>query len=209
MPPAADLPEDAVVRLLEEARAGSLQALGELFERHRPYLLLIANAELGEEFRARLGPSDAVQLTWLKVQQHFGQFLGQTPDIWKAWLRKVLRNTLKNCEREHRAAQCDVKAEVPLHGEAGAAPARGLAAPGPSPSSIVRKDERDRLLLDAVERLPEHYREVVRLHSLDGVPFQEIARRQGKSESAVRKLWGYAVEMLADLMEGPHESSAP
>jgi RNA polymerase sigma-70 factor (ECF subfamily) len=201
MPPDPAPPDDSVFRLLTEARAGSVPALGTLFERYRAYLLLIANAELAEEVRAKLGPSDVVQQTWLKVQQGFGQFQGETADIWKAWLSEVLRNTLANCEREFSTAKRDVGREVPLHGgDSGVAAGQELSATGSSPSSIVVRQERDQVLLAAVQSLPEHYCEVVRLHSLKGVPFDEIARRQGKSESAVRKLWGRALAMLAEVL---------
>src|SRR5262249_48688756 len=153
---------------------------------------------------------DLVQQTWLKVQEGFPQFAGTTADGWKAWLGAILRNTLANCARDYQAALRDVRREVPLrNGGPTAGPAVDLAEPAPSPRASGSRRERDDLLREAVEGLPEHYREVVRLHNLEGVSFEEIAQRQGKSVSAVRQLWGRALEMLADLLENPHEPRSP
>lgn len=210
MSPEQNWPKDSISSLLSEARAGSGQAVGELFERYRAYLLLIANAELAEDVRPKLGPSDAVQQSWLLVQQGFPQFQGETADAWKGWLRAILRNTLANCVRDFKAAKRDVGREVPLRGDDSSAyPANGVAAPGSSPSEVVRRQESEQLLRKAVRGLPEHYREVVRQHSLEGMTFEEIAQRWGKSEATVRKLWGRAVELLADLLENPRESAPP
>ena len=57
---------DQVDECIQLAQQGCPNSLGQLYERCQRYLLLIANNELGEEFRAKLGPSDIVQETLLK-----------------------------------------------------------------------------------------------------------------------------------------------
>jgi RNA polymerase sigma-70 factor (ECF subfamily) len=58
------------------------------------------------------------------------------------------------------------------------------------------------LLADALERLPESYREVLILHHLEELPFPEVARRMGKSVDSVEKLWARALARLRRALEG-------
>jgi RNA polymerase sigma-70 factor (ECF subfamily) len=69
-------------------------------------------------------------------------------------------------------------------------------APGSSPSGQAARREQAVLLADALDRLPEHYREVIVLRHLEGLPFAEVARRLGRSEDGVQKIW---VRALAGL----------
>ena len=54
-------------RLLAEARTGSRQALGQILESCRNYLLLIAGKELTSDLQAKGGASDLVQETFLEA----------------------------------------------------------------------------------------------------------------------------------------------
>ena len=48
-------------------------------------------------------------------------------------------------------------------------------------------------LRDALERLPESYREVLILHHLEELTFPEVARRLGRTVDSVEKLWTRAL----------------
>jgi RNA polymerase sigma-70 factor (ECF subfamily) len=71
-----------------------------------------------------------------------------------------------------------------------------VAAPDPSPSSLVAAQEQDAVLRQALERLPEEYHRVVMWRNYDRLPFDEIGRRLDRSAEAARKLWVRAVEQL-------------
>ena len=58
------------------------------------------------------------------------------------------------------------------------------------------------LLADALAQLSPARREVIVLRNLEEVDWPEIARRMGKSEAAVRKLWARALLALRPLIEG-------
>src|SRR5436190_23322173 len=87
---------------LPAARAGSTEALGQLLEACRGYLLLIAQQELDPNLRAKGGASDLVQETFLKAQRHFGRFQGDSEVELLAWLRRLLLNNLANFARQYR-----------------------------------------------------------------------------------------------------------
>ena len=78
---------------------------------------------------------------------------------------------------------------------------RSLAGLSQAPSSLALKREQAVLLAEALERLPEDYREVFVLRNLEQVPIEEIATRMGRSPNAVRKLWTRALLALRRELE--------
>src|SRR5438105_3396849 len=103
---------------LQEAQAGSRDALGRALEACRAYLLLIARHEMPADLRAKGGASDLVQETFLEAQRDFAQFQGQTAEELQAWLRRLLLNNIANFVRRYRETdKRDARREVPLRDE--------------------------------------------------------------------------------------------
>ena len=72
----------------------------------------------------------------------------------------------------------------------------------PSPSQCVIAHEQAERIERAMDKLPAHYREVLLLGRVVGLPHVEIAVRMARSEGAVRTLLGRAsVRLLAALEE--------
>jgi len=190
-PPGGDFGER-----IRSARAGSAEALGQLLEECRPYLLLIANQELPPGLRGKVGASDLVQETFLQAQGHFDRFRDDDEPALLAWLRQILLNNAANLKRRYCATdKRQLARELPL-ANGSAADAFDVSAPGPSPSSLVAADEEDAALERALGQLPEEYRQVVTWRNYDRLPFDEIGQRLGRSAEAARKLWVRAVERL-------------
>ena len=183
---------------IEAARGGCRESLGRLLEVCRPYLLLVANQELAPELRGKVSPSDLVQETFLKAQGNMGRFHGHTEDELLAWLRRILLNHLAN---ERRRFGYEVALDSGGQVDARAA---GGAAPSPSGQAIAREELSG--LERALEKLPEHYRQVVQWRNWERLSFEEIGRRSGRSAEAARKLWARAVEQLAQELESDDES---
>ena len=78
-----------ISKLIEEARSGSDDALGELLETVRTYLLLVANQETDVAMRSKVAASDVVQDAFCLVKQHFQSFRGSTQTELRAWMRKI------------------------------------------------------------------------------------------------------------------------
>src|SRR6516162_7478128 len=108
-------PSENAAHWLAEARTGSREALGQVLETFRGYLLLIANKEMGPELQAKGGGSDLVQDTFLEAQRDFANFHGDSPEELRAWLRRLLLNNVANFIRQYRErAKRDVRREVPI-----------------------------------------------------------------------------------------------
>jgi RNA polymerase sigma-70 factor (ECF subfamily) len=77
-----------------------------------------------------------------------------------------------------------------------------LASTGKGPEAELLADERERLVQDAIRRLPEHLREAVLLREYQGLRYDEVARILGIREAAARKRHSRALAELGRLLKG-------
>ena len=189
---------------LSAARAGSRDALGQTLDQCRGYLLEVAKRALGPGLRAKGGASDLVQETFLEAQRRFAQFDGESNGQLRAWLRSLLlHKAAKLGRRYHGTRKRQLSRERPLGGDSPAAvhPSQ-IAAPGPTPSVQIVSDEQVRRVSEAISRLPADYRAVMELRYHEGLAFDDIGRRLGRSADAARMLWARAVDRLKLELHG-------
>jgi RNA polymerase sigma-70 factor (ECF subfamily) len=198
-------PTGGVAQWLPAARAGSREALGQVLEAARQYLLSIARQEFDPDLRAKNSPSDVVQETFVEAQRDFGQFRGDTEAELLAWLRQLLLHRVGKLRRRYRDTQKRRLArEVALGGDDSSdGPAAALAANTLSPSGQAMEHEEDQALREALGRLPEDYRRVITLRYQEQLPFEEIGELLQRSPDAARKLWARAVERLHEELDPP------
>jgi len=197
-------PWEKAAQWLPAAQSGSTEALGQVLEACRAYLLLIAQQELDPALQAKGGASDLVQQTFLEAHRDFAQFHGTTHDALLAWMRRLLLTNLANFRRDYRRHKRRVSREVGFpgcdssHGGAG-----GLPGDTPTPSVVTMRSEQSETIQRALHRLPEDYRQVVQLRYREERSFEEIAEIMQRSQNAVRKLWARAIERLQQELEKP------
>jgi RNA polymerase sigma-70 factor, ECF subfamily len=182
----------AVESWIVAARQGDAEALGRALSAFREYLLLVAGGEMEPALKPKGGASDLVQDTFLMAQRDVKGFRGQTAVEWRDWLRTILLHQLANHRRQFRAAKRRVGREVVID-DVARDDRRGMVD---SPSHDLDRREREAVLLAALERLPDRYREVVVWHNKDRLPFEEVGRRHGVSAEAARKRWTRALARL-------------
>lgn len=190
--------------LLPRARAGDVGALGMLLDRYRNYLRFLARTLMVSPLRLQVDPSDVIQETSLEAARDFARFTGATESELLSWLRRILVRNLADQLKHHQAGRRDLRRSESLEDlleRSGAAVHRALACSAPSPPAQAESRERAVALADALEGLPEDYREVLRLRNLEHLPFDEVAARMGRSPGAVRMLWTRALEALSRGLE--------
>lgn len=196
--------DDAIPeRLLDKARMGDASARGALLELYRNYLRLVARSLISSALRVKLEPSDLVQETFLKAHREFTQFGGHSEPELVAWLRQILVRSLANQVKHHRRQARDHQRQESLEqllDRSSISLQQALASPLSSPSEQASQREHGVLLADALNRLPDNYREAFIRRTLEHVPFETIAAEMGRSVGAVRMLWARAVKRLTQLL---------
>jgi RNA polymerase sigma-70 factor, ECF subfamily len=183
------------------ARTGKSEPLGLVLEICRHYLLEIANAELGADLQAKAGASDLVQQTFLEAQRDFGQFRGLNERELRAWLRQILLNNVATFQRRFRHTEKrHVGKEMPL----GEAEFHNHVKNGDieTPSEAAMAHERRQAVEQALQRLPDHYRQVLQMRQQEGMTFVAIGEALERSEEAAQKLWIRALEQLEKELRG-------
>lgn len=188
--------------LLASARGGDRQSIGELLSQYRTYLTLLGAAQFRQRLRPRVSPSDIVQDVMLRAHCHFEQFRGTTEPELLAWLREILLNSLARFVEQHlHAAKRDIRREISIDQFADSAAGIGQRAiPVTDPGTrITDQGDQAALLAELLEQLPSHYREVLQLRNIQGLAFDEVAARLGRSAGATRMLWLRAIEKMRTL----------
>src|SRR5947208_1090691 len=104
--------------LLAQARGGDAAALGQLLERYRAYLALLARLQIGRHLQGKVDCADVVQEAFLEAARHFAQFRGLTEPELAAWLRQVLAGCLSHLVRRYCGTQArDVRLERALEND--------------------------------------------------------------------------------------------
>jgi RNA polymerase sigma-70 factor, ECF subfamily len=172
--------------LVRRAVAGDEAAIGELLERHRPYLKVVARRSLDSRLGPRIDDSDVVQQTLLSAFGNFGNFRGETGGDFLAWLRVLHERNLRDAARAHLGAERrNVNREVP-----GGDPARDrrVDLPPKTASQRLLADEDAVQLARALDALPPHQHEAVRLRYLEGWCLEDVAARMEITLPAVAGL---------------------
>jgi RNA polymerase sigma-70 factor (ECF subfamily) len=196
-----------VPNLLARARNGEPDALGRLLERYRGYLAILARVQIGRRLQRKVEENDLVQETFLEAHRAFERFRGTTEPELVQWLRQILAARVAMLVRHYFGTQrrnCGLERELADELDASSRLLAGaLVGSGTSPSQGAARREQAVLLADALDKLSEDYRTVIRLRHLDGLTFPDVAHHMGRSVDAVEKLWARALVQLRRLLPPP------
>lgn len=179
---------------LSSARLVSRTKLPQLLEEHRPYLKRVAEKEVPTYLLPRFDASDVVQETLLKAFRQFDQFAGETDSEFVSWIRSILLNQIIDTIRHHGRQVRDLHRDCKL--PEGIECEKSLSA-----SDLCLQREQQERIHDALEKLPEDYRRVIRLRQEEDMSFADIGTAMDRSPDAVRMLWGRAIVLLGKIMQ--------
>jgi RNA polymerase sigma-70 factor (ECF subfamily) len=208
--PLSSAGDESFGSLLRAAQAGSREASGQLFEQFRPYLLLIANQDLGAQTQGKVGASDVVQDAMLSAQRTIDDFRGQTAEELRGWLRRILLNDVLQTRRRYRETdKRQISREVTFDNRPGLDRASAdPPCPQMTPSAWVMAQEEAETLRRAMSQMPPEHQQVLHLRNWQDLPFAEIGTQMNRSSEAARKLWSRAVVQLQRNLSR-HESTSP
>jgi RNA polymerase sigma-70 factor (ECF subfamily) len=133
---------------------------------------------------------DLTQETFMQIWQHPPELRGG-PAL-RAWVFRIARNQYL---QHRRRAGLDT---VAFDASAGAGSADPTA---PDPQIHLERDALRRAVRSAVERLPDHYREVIVLHNLEGLSLAQIAEVLETPVGTVKSRRAEAFARLRHLLQ--------
>ena len=168
----------------------------------RAYLLLVADDELDRELRAKVGPSDLVQETFVAAQQKFDGFAGDSPEELVAWLRGILINKIKDARRHYvTTKRRAIRRELPLEADRPARRNHRTSGPlqHPQPSRGGDRGSRADFAgpIEFVARPSTRHPAA----QLEGVAVRGNWPADGTHAGRARALWIRALEQLAKALE--------
>lgn len=184
--------------LVARAQQGDADAFETLVRKYYQRLYRVLAVQLGNEEDAR----DVLQETFLRAFRHLKAFRGDCS--FYSWLYRIARNAAVDTIRRRRQAGRTRSLEA-LREATGAEATDGN--PDVLPSHGIDTAERQRLVRDAIARLPDEFRTVLVLRELDGMSYEEIAEAIGHPVGTVRSRLHRARAHLKQLLERMLSSS--
>ena len=175
--------------VLERVRERDPQALAALFDRYFGMVYGLAYRLMG----GRAPAEDIAQEVFLKVHRAAHQ-LDPSRDP-AAWLSAITTNACRDVWRSGAGRMARASHSLDQDPEGFA-----LSASSEDPETLALRAERERLVQDALQRLPEALRVPIVLHDYQGLQHQEIAEQLGIHHAAARKRYSRAITALAALL---------
>ena len=191
-PPHAGAPPDAeVVAELERVRNRDPEALAAFFERYFDRVYGLVYRLLGDRAQAE----DMAQEVFLKVHRAAHRIDPMRDPM--PWLMTIAHNACRDLWRSNawkltrRSASLD--GDSPL--------AETLSRGTNDPERDLLTTERDRLVQEALLKLPAPLRVAILMHDYQGLGHDEIAALTGVNHAAARKRYSRALAALARLLK--------
>jgi RNA polymerase sigma-70 factor (ECF subfamily) len=187
------------VRLVLAAKDGDRRSLDELFARHAHRAIRSAALRMGRALDDFEDYEDIAQDALLRAFRGLDGFdpsKGRTMGSFRSWLARCVETAFKDHMRRKNAEK---RAEGIRFADLRREDLSTVIFEGkePTPSKIAAGKEADRMVEQALLRLPPRYRSVIILRKVDGMEFDEIARELGfGSEESVRLVLSRALKKL-------------
>ena len=190
--PGASPPPADEVRLVAEARQGSLDAFTDLVNRYEGKIFRLTQHITGN----REDAEDALQETLLKAYSRLDQFHGDSR--FYTWLVRIAVNESLMKLRKRRTTQT-VSLDEPVESDGNFMP-REVASWDPSPEELYAQTELREILDRTVQALPPIFRTVFVLRDLDHLSTEETAGALDISVPAVKsRLLRARLQLREDL----------
>ena len=198
-------PDQKTQELVVLAKGGDNSAQDLLCRIYSERVRRIVRLRMGTELRSKLESMDLVQDALMCALRDLGDFTYRNEGDFLHWLTKIAENRLRDNVDKLHADKRDIRREVRLDESGPMAAGRLAGTPMPikttTPSVIMsRKEDLDKLER-AIDKLKPEYREIIILAKIEGLSYQQIGDRLGKSIGAMKMLVSRAMMALVIAFE--------
>jgi len=183
--------------LLSRCLKGDAEAWDELFDRHYQAAGRFV-FQLGYDF-TREDVEEICQEVFLTVIKHLDSFQGNCQ--FQTWLFRIAANKARDYrQKQHAAKRGGGQSTIPLHP---LDPDDGVGidppSPLPGPDAALLMTERQSLVGQALEHLPEPCREVIDLRYFADLSYEEIAASLGLNAKTVSSRLSKCLDRLESI----------
>ena len=194
---------DEIRAWAEAAAAGDVSAVERLLWSHHARFAGFARRKGGVDWQGKIDPEDVLQEAYIEIFGAICGFEQRDDDSFYHWATRIIDHKFIDHVRRLRRKKRDVSREI---GQSLRSMSRHDALidkfmpDAASPSHVMRRADAVTAMMTCIAQLPEHYRVVVQRVYLNEEPIAEVAAELGRSEDAVRRMLGRAVEKLREGM---------
>lgn len=174
-------------------------------ERFRDYLSMIARAQIGPKYRAKIDAEALVNGVLFEAHQQWDRIRGDSETELRAWLRRVLSNGVNDAIRFHHRDRRDVDREqqpaAASDWEQSCCRFVDVTCGLTSPSMRVVRQERELQVARALAQLPDDQRDAIELHHLHGCSLAETAETMDRTVASVVGLLRRGLKQLKGILQ--------
>jgi RNA polymerase sigma-70 factor (ECF subfamily) len=186
--------------LVALAKEGDQTALNQLCCVYGERIRRIIRFRLDRKLRSKLDSVDVVQDVLLLAMGGLKDFTYRSEGDFLRWLSRIAENKIRDIFDEFHTEKRDIRKEIPFKEQRRSTGGTMSAALDsmrvPTPSVIMCKKEALDRLEKALDELKPEYKQVVVLKRIEGLSYDEIGERLGKSAKAVSMLLYRAMTAL-------------
>jgi RNA polymerase sigma-70 factor, ECF subfamily len=176
--------------LIRAAQQGNLDCFNVLYERYWPLVYRRVRFVIPAE-----DVEDVTQEVFIAVVRSLKNFRYEAR--FSTWLRTLVNRQVADFYRSRRTKEAPLGLEDDPELERFRGAELVLSHEGLDDSIVLNQ---------ALQKLPDHYREIILLRFTEGLPFEEIARLQSQSLEATKSLFRRAIAALQNLMSNEEKT---
>ena len=178
--------QDSTQALAKLAQDGDRDAFDAIVLAYETKLQHHVETRVGPHLRSKVEVEDVVQEAFARAWTSIGTFQWTTERAFFAWLRTIAERVILHLARRHKGDRVIYREEDGSNDD-------------PSPSKMLRREQRFDRLESALSRLSPDYREAVRLVRIERLQIQDVARRMKRSRKAVSHLVSRGLKQLREV----------
>jgi RNA polymerase sigma-70 factor (ECF subfamily) len=186
--------------LFRRVQQGDDDAFGVVARRLAAPLRDAVQRRIPRKLARRVSLADVVQDVHIVALRRRGDFEDRGPGSVRRWLVGIADRVARESLRRHAGAdKRDAFREVTRGRREDTAQFRGRQ---PTPSQNAIAAEVGEMIREALDSLPDDYRQILRLTRQDGLSLREAAAHMGRSREAIKKLYGRAFCRFKEAFDG-------